>query len=282
MQRRTTVYFEDGNGNGGGGVAPTDEGTSWLGAHLADGVSQFPGMFTVQSQSVERKTDGTVTANKTNVAGSFLGMPSLMQGFAPQGFWPGPTMQQLPSAATPVAQSRWSAIMGSAAPVESQAAAPVAQSRWSAIMGSAAPVASQAATVAPSQAATPQKRARVEEAEAGTADLHLKNEVAALKLIVGDNRSKLNRFQSELATKDRQIESLMAENAKLKSLPNVHGLREELDAIIASQDSNELKKQRLDTVMQKAQTVGTEVYQAIFDAAKSIYEDADAAKKRYA
>jgi hypothetical protein len=259
MQRRTTVYFEDGNGNGGGGVAPTDEGTSWLGAHLADGVSQFPGMFTVQSQSVERKTDGTVTANKTNVAGSFLGMPSLMQGFAPQGFWPGPTMQQLPSAATPVAQSRWSAIMGSAAPV-----------------------ASQAATVAPPQAATPQKRARVEEAEAGTADLHLKNEVAALKLIVGDNRSKFNRFQSELATKDRQIESLMAENAKLKSLPNVHGLREELDAIIASQDSNELKTQRLDTVMQKAQTVGGEVYQAIFDAAKSIYEDADAAKKSYA
>ena len=149
-------------------------------------------------------------------------------------------------------------------------------------MGSAAPVASQAATVAPPQAATPQKRARVEEAEAGTADLHLKNEVAALKLIVGDNRSKFNRFQSELATKDRQIESLMAENAKLKSLPNVHGLREELDAIIASQDSNELKKQRLDTVMQKAQTVGGEVYQAIFDAAKSIYEDADAAKKRYA
>jgi len=255
MERRTTVYFEDGNGNGGGGVAPTDEGSSWLGAHLADGVRQFPGMFTVQSQSVERKTDGTVTANKTNVSGSFLGMPSLMQGFTPQGFWPGPTIQELPSAAAPV-------------------------SRWSAIMGSAAPVASQAAIVAPSQAATPLKRARVDEAEAGTADLRL--EVAALRQQVKEKRADLSIVVSELEEKDKKMALLMAENAKLKSLPNVHGLREELNAIVASQDSNELKKQRLDMVMQKAQTVGTEVYQAIFDASKSIYEDAAAAKKRYA
>ncbi len=183
-----------------------------------------------------------------------------MQGFTGvfPGLWSGPTIEELPPAAAPVAPSRLSVI-------EEE---PMA-----------APVASQAAIVAPP--AAPLKRARVGQTDADDSN------VADLNYSLRESRSEVRRLVSELSTKDktieakdRTIEALKAKIAKLMSVPSMYGLREELDSIIKSNDSPAVKKENLGVVMQKATTVEIDMHAAVYAAAEVIYNEAKAELQR--